>query len=103
VANYFSLNLSSGDVATILFLQAVGITPKRYARMQRMQKALKLIKANPIQASTVGASGIAIAWDGGSSDQAHLCLEFQAFCGMTFTQYMAQSPAQINHVAVPVR
>jgi AraC-like DNA-binding protein len=85
------------------FLSAVGLAPKRYARVQRMQKALKLIKANSIETSTVGASGIAIALDGGFSDQAHFCREFQAFCGMTLTQYMAQSPAQINHVAVPVR
>ncbi len=78
-----------------LFLNAVGLTPKRYARVQRMQQAIRRIQMAP------QTQGIEIALDAGYSDQAHWCREFRAMCGVTPTQYLERAPTQANHVPVP--
>ncbi len=77
-----------------LFLNAVGLTPKRYARVQRMQQTIQRIKAEP------HTPGMHIALDMGYSDQAHWCREFRAICGMTPGQYLESAPVHMNHVSL---
>ncbi len=75
-----------------LFLNAVGLTPKRYARVQRMQQAVQRIKLAP------HVQGTQIALEAGYSDQAHWCREFRTICGMTPGEYLEQAPVNANHV-----
>jgi AraC-like DNA-binding protein len=78
----------SADVATVarevglserqlerLFLERVGVSPKRYARLQRFGYARRLIEA--------GRSLDEVAYTSGYADQAHLTREFRAFSGTT--------------------
>jgi len=65
------------------FRSTVGLTPKRYARIRRFQKALAEIGARrQIDWSQV-------AFDCGYYDQAHFINDFQAFSGFTPQQYLA--------------
>ncbi|MBL8219040.1 MAG: AraC family transcriptional regulator [Bryobacterales bacterium] len=73
-----------------LFRAAVGLTPKIYCRVQRFQRTLR--------AMGCGASWIDLALDSGYSDQAHFCREFQAFAGVTPTEYARILPADANHL-----
>ncbi len=75
-----------------LFLNAVGLTPKCYARVQRMQQTIGRIQVAP------QTKGIEIALDAGYSDQAHWSREFRMICGMTPGQYLERAPVQANHV-----
>jgi AraC-like DNA-binding protein len=74
------------------FKAAVGVTPKRYCRIRRFQRAV-----------TRAHQGHAVDWtrvalDCGYFDQAHFIHDFRAFAGLTPTAYQAaQTPFQ-NHV-----
>lgn len=57
------------------FQDAVGLTPKRYARMRRMQHGLQLLSASPLGLA-------AIADIAGYADQAHMTREFVALGGV---------------------
>lgn len=76
------------------FRQAVGLTPKRYARVLRFQRALALI---PHEGRTDWA---ALALEAGYGDQAHLAHEFRRCAGIAPTAYRPLSADQPNHVAV---
>ncbi len=79
-----------------LFLQAVGLTPRLYVRVQRFQKALRMMQGQgPQQASLAD-----IAFHGGYSDQPHFNRDFRAFSGLTPEQYRAARPVAANHVPV---
>jgi AraC-like DNA-binding protein len=74
-----------------LFRHAVGLTPKRYCRVQRLQRALAGIARRPLAA---------VATDAGYSDQAHLTREFRELAGVSPGEYRALAPGPINHVPV---
>jgi AraC-like DNA-binding protein len=76
------------------FKTEVGMTPKRYCRVRRFQRAL---------ASAHGPAGVdwtQVALDCGYFDQAHFIHDFKSFAGVTPTAYQAaQTPFQ-NHVKI---
>jgi AraC-like DNA-binding protein len=74
------------------FKAEVGMTPKRYCRIRRFQRALTL--AN--RGSQVDWTRVAL--DCGYFDQAHFIHDFRSFAGLTPTGYQsARTPFQ-NHV-----
>ena len=77
-----------------LFKEAVGLTPKRYARLLRFQHMLERLRS----ASGVSLSDLALA--AGYSDQAHMNREFREFAGVTPLQYRALAPSSANHLTL---
>ena len=76
------------------FRDAVGLTPKRYARVRRFQSAMQRIGA-----------GLSIDWpqlavDCGFYDQAHLINEFRAFAGATPTEVARGDPERMSHFVI---
>jgi AraC-like DNA-binding protein len=96
-----------GDVAARLrfsrrhfievFTRDVGLTPKRYARVRRFQRALSIATTSP--ASTWAQ----IALECGYCDQAHLCREWAELAGLSPAELVAlrATPVKTNHVALP--
>lgn len=90
-----------GDVTAHLGLSArcfiqkfsarVGLTPKKYARVQRFQRVLTVLE----NAATVSWTDVAHA--SGYYDQAHFTHDFRAFAGMTPSEYF-QKRRYRNHV-----
>jgi len=78
-----------------VFRDAMGITPKQYARLSRFQRVLARLDAGEAAkwADTVFACGY--------FDQSHLIHEFQAFAGLTPSQYLAMRSDYRNHVPLP--
>jgi AraC-like DNA-binding protein len=74
-----------------LFRAEIGLSPKAYARIRRMQAALRLLGS---------MSGARVAAEIGCFDQAHLVREFRSFTGMTPTQYTEQRLVLPGHVPV---
>lgn len=75
-----------------VFAEHVGMTPKRYWRLQRF-------RALAMQAHADGRPDwAALAVAGGFVDQAHLNHEFRAFAGMTPRQYLAAQGQWPQHV-----
>jgi len=62
-----------------LFLDYVGITPKRFFNIRRFNKSLELVR-------TSSASLTSIAYECGYYDQAHFIKEFKTFTGLTPSQ-----------------
>jgi AraC-like DNA-binding protein len=75
-----------------LFAGAVGLTPKRYARVRRFHVALRRASQH--------ASWADIAAGLGYSDQAHFSREFREFAGVTPSGYRRAAPRFANHVPV---
>ena len=77
------------------FERSVGLTPKRYARVQRFHALLQgLALRTPTDwAQTAVAAGYA--------DQSHLIREFKRLAGVTPTAYRAVAPGVPTHMAVP--
>lgn len=76
-----------------LFRAEVGLSPKEYARVRRLQAALRQLGAGI-------AAGAHIAADNGYFDQSHFVREFRSFTGMTPTQYRRQRILLPGHVPV---
>lgn len=74
------------------FKAEVGVTPKRYCRLLRFQRAVALAHRGLM----VDWRDLAIAC--GYFDQAHLIHEFREFSGMTPTRYEAGRTSFQNHV-----
>lgn len=72
-----------------LFHHAVGLSPKRYCRVQRLQRALAVLQR---------ASLAAVASTAGYADQAHLTREVRALTGVSPGELRALGPG--NHVPV---
>jgi AraC-like DNA-binding protein len=75
-----------------VFREEVGLTPKAWCRLQRFQRAVKLLH-----------SGADVAWsqmavDCGYYDQSHFANEFRAFSGIDITTYSARRTRWANHV-----
>lgn len=75
------------------FRAEIGLSPKAFARIRRLQAALRLLNAGSI-------GGARIAADVGYFDQAHFVREFRSFTGMTPTQYAQQRIVLPSHVPV---
>ncbi len=77
-----------------LFHAQVGMTPKRYARVHRFQRALGLAQARRPWAQVALASGY--------YDQAHLCREWNELTGLTPTEMLRPRDARVkeHHVAL---
>ncbi len=76
------------------FVEAVGMTPKRYARLGRFQRVLQAV------AHGRGVSWSQVAAETGLYDQSHLVHEFRAFAGITPGQYAPRTPAELRHVPI---
>jgi AraC-like DNA-binding protein len=73
------------------FRAEVGIPPKAYQRVRRLQAALRRLDAAPTLGATVAA-------DLGYFDQAHFVREFRSFTSMTPTQYVQRRSWLPSHV-----
>ncbi len=77
------------------FAAHVGLTPKRFARVCRLQAVLRAVR----QASSI--DWCALAAQHGYADQAHLVHEFRALAGITPSEYKPASPRRGNHIPIP--
>ena len=74
------------------FLDQVGLTPKRFARIRRLQRVVRAIEG-------LGAvDWSAVAAEHGFCDQAHLVDEFRDLAGLTPSAYL-RDRAAANHVS----
>src|SRR5690606_20400422 len=73
------------------FRRSVGLTPKEYTRVVRLQRAIPRMRE--------AGSFAELAAESGYSDQAHLSREFRAFAGVTPREYRRLSPPRPHHVA----
>ena len=69
-----------------LFRHAMGLSPKTYCRVQRFQRVIRRLAAEP------RASWADVALDTGYSDQPHLAREFRQLAGITPGEYRALAP-----------
>lgn len=77
------------------FRQQVGLPPKRYARIRRLQRLLAAVPADrPVDWADLAARY-------GYTDQSHLVHDFRDLAGMTPGQYRARSPGERNHIVLP--
>jgi AraC-like DNA-binding protein len=74
-----------------MFRRAMGLTPKRYLRVLRMQRVLRRVGLAP---------WADIALDAGFSDQAHFVREFRGITGVTPTEYLRRRTVHRNHVSI---
>lgn len=75
-----------------LFREQVGMSPKRYARLQRFRRVI----AQAHSAADIDWAGVAA--DCGFHDQPHLVHEFRAFSGLTPTAWQARRGAHPGHI-----
>lgn len=76
------------------FEQAVGLTPKRYARVLRLGMLLPtLVRCGPRDWAQIAAGG-------GYADQSHLIREFRQLAGMAPGAYQPVQAEQPTHVAL---
>jgi AraC-like DNA-binding protein len=66
------------------FEEQIGISPKRYAGITRMQQALRMLRKKSTELSLAG-----IACESGFFDQAHLIREMKNISGLTPGQYLS--------------
>lgn len=76
-----------------LFRAEVGLTPKSYLRVRRLQAALRLLDGGASRGADVAATL-------GYFDQAHFTREFRAFTAMTPTQYAHRRMWLPSHVGL---
>lgn len=76
------------------FRKHVGLSPKRFARVRRLQRVLESINdSGPVDWCELAASY-------GYTDQAHLIHDFRDLTGLTPAAYRPRSPGEQNHVPV---
>lgn len=75
-----------------LFREAVGLAPKRYCRVLRLQLALPRVLAGDPLAEVAAFTGY--------SDQAHLTREFRELVGVSPGVYRSIAPARDHHVPI---
>ncbi len=77
------------------FGEQVGLAPKRFSRLRRLQRLLADVHQN-------GATDWAeVAVTHGFFDQAHLINDFRALTGTTPGAYLAAVGSERNHVPLP--
>jgi AraC-like DNA-binding protein len=74
------------------FKMDVGMTPKRYCRIRRFQRAVAQAHRSD------GVDWTQVALDCGYFDQAHFIHDFRSFAGLTPTEYQAARTSFPNHV-----
>ena len=74
------------------FSDEVGLTPKLFGRIRRLQRLLRIVERGR------RADWAELALIGGYFDQAHLINEFRTFTGVKPHAYAAGSGAHTNHV-----
>jgi AraC-like DNA-binding protein len=77
------------------FRKHVGLSPKRFARVRRLQRVLESIQ-NPGRVDWCD-----IAARHGYTDQSHFIHDFRDLTGLTPAAYRPRSAAEQNHVPVP--
>ena len=83
---------------TALFRRAVGLTPKRYYRVQRFGEVVQALAGG--QRTDLAELAASL----GYSDQSHLTREFREFAGVTPTRYRPRSlDSVLHHVAMACR
>jgi len=75
-----------------MFGERIGMSPKRYARLQRFHRVV----ATARRGGRIDWAGVAV--DCGFHDQPHLVREFRAFSGLTPTAYLAQRGPWPSHI-----
>lgn len=75
-----------------LFDAEVGLTPKKFARVRRFQRALRMVHS----LQEVDWSDVALSC--GYFDQAHLSNEFRTFSGYSPTAYLERRTPHLNHL-----
>jgi AraC-like DNA-binding protein len=80
-----------------LFTEQVGMTPKRYSRVRRLQSALRLVTGQGAPPWTQ------VALDCGYFDQAHLCRDWVELTGFSPVEFLRLRNVGVkdNHVALP--
>jgi AraC-like DNA-binding protein len=78
------------------FRSQVGLEPKRYARVRRLQRTLKAA------VSPARRDWCALAAEQGFADQAHMIRDFHDLTGITPAAYLAAGPERRNHVPIAV-
>jgi AraC-like DNA-binding protein len=76
-----------------LFRAEVGLSPKAYARVRRLQAALQLLGGGRM-------GGARVAAEVGYFDQAHFVRDFESFTGMTPSRYSQQRIMLPSHVPI---
>lgn len=76
------------------FSNQVGITPKRFARVRRLQRVLRSLR------NSAEVDWCALAAEHGYYDQAHLVHEFRELADITPSGYKPQSSQRNNHVPI---
>jgi AraC-like DNA-binding protein len=76
-----------------LFQEAVGLTPKRFARLRRFQGALDRLAWSDQPLAE-------LALDAGFSDQAHFAREFREIAGVTPSEVRALAPRHPHHLPI---
>jgi AraC-like DNA-binding protein len=77
-----------------VFREEVGHTPKVWCRIQRFQRAVRLLHAG------ADVRWAELALDCGFYDQSHFANEFRAFSGVDATTYSALKTQWANHIRV---
>jgi AraC-like DNA-binding protein len=77
-----------------LFSREVGLTPKLFARVRRMQAVLERL------GDPACATWAEMALSHGYFDQAHLVRDFRQFTGLPPTAYLPRRGAAMNHVTL---
>jgi AraC-like DNA-binding protein len=78
-----------------LFRNQVGLTPKMFCRIQRLQQVLCLL------AGKTKVDWLDIVFTCGYFDQAHLIHDFRAFADCTPTEYLARRSFHPCHIMLP--
>jgi AraC-like DNA-binding protein len=76
------------------FRARIGLTPKRFARVRRLQRLLGAV------AGTEQVEWAGVAAEHGFYDQAHLIHDFRELTGLTPTAYRPRAADEWNHVPV---
>ncbi|MBB5790453.1 helix-turn-helix domain-containing protein [Jiangella mangrovi] len=77
------------------FRAAVGLSPKQFGRVRRLQRVLRTVT---VPAGDGGVDWAQVAAGHGYFDQAHLIHDFRALTGLTPGRYRPRSAAEHNHV-----
>lgn len=77
------------------FAAHTGLTPKRFARVCRLQGVLRAVRQSP------SIDWCALAAEHGYSDQAHLAHEFRALAGISPSEYRPATAQRGNHIPIP--
>ncbi len=76
-----------------IFREEVGLSPKVWCRLQRFQRAVRMLH------SGADVPWAELALDCGFYDQSHFANEFRAFSGVDATTYSAHRTRWANHIA----